>query len=94
MRTSPADRREPCGRVDKTLDNAHALPVALPTLSHLSPTHSTESAVSRSKERPDDRLAPNTTTPVHLHCYTLFPMMTAGSRATGPEPFHRMRGGR
>ena len=28
----------PTGRVDKPVDNAHALPTALPTLSRLSPT--------------------------------------------------------
>ena len=31
----------PAGRVDKPVDNAHALPTALPTLSRLSPTSST-----------------------------------------------------
>ena len=45
----------PAGRVDKTVDNAGALPPALPTLSRLSPTSSTGPTIG--PEKPDNPCA-------------------------------------
>ena len=86
--TSPTDRREPCGPCGQPVDNADALPTALPTLSRLSPTSSTGPTTGDSHtttpHNPSPRLPPPTVQ--DNICLPLKPIPTSPTAWLTPNP--------